>query len=197
MSQQSKVIGVVLAGGQARRMAGADKGLIVYQGAPLVSYAINALMPVVDQVIINANRHIDAYQQFALPVLSDGNDCFDGPLAGVLAVMLNCDSDVLVALPCDSPLVTAVHVRALVQARTRHQAEVAIAHDGQCLQPVFLAIKTDVHPRLHAYLATGGRKLSHFLTQLHYVTVDFSDTPELFININTLNQLAELEGGYA
>ncbi|MFZ2727577.1 MAG: molybdenum cofactor guanylyltransferase MobA [Methylococcaceae bacterium] len=193
MAMRGKVCGVVLAGGRAKRMAYQDKGLILYQNVPLVSYAISALSPVVDKVFINANRNIDSYAQLGLPVVSDANDCFEGPLAGVLAAMRYAQAELWLVLPCDSPLVTVAHVRTLLNAATADTIEVAIAHDGGQLQPVFMAIKSSVQKHLQDYLSAGGRKLTDFLIQLHYVTVDFSHSPELFTNINTLDQLAQLQ----
>jgi len=59
-----------------------DKGLVNFKGRPMVSYAIAALVPVVDCVLINANRNIDQYRQFGWPVISNQSDNIDGPLAG-------------------------------------------------------------------------------------------------------------------
>lgn len=193
MLLQKKVDGVVLAGGRAKRMAYEDKGLILYQDMPLISYALTALSVVVDKVLINANRNTDRYAQFGLPVISDANERFEGPLAGVLAAMTYSEAEILLVLPCDSPLVNAEHVRTLLMAASADEIEVAIAHDGEQLQPVFMAIKSSVQTRLQNYLASGERKLANFLTQLAYVTVDFSNSRELFTNINTPDELAQLK----
>jgi molybdopterin-guanine dinucleotide biosynthesis protein A len=189
--QHNKVSGVVLAGGRARRMAYADKGLVLYKGLPLVSYALQALALVVEDIVINANRNIETYSAMGFAVVSDSDAEFSGPLAGVLAAMRYCKAQVLLVLPCDSPLVTAQHLHTLLNSLG--QSEVAIAYDGQRLQPVFMAITTQLEQPLADYLAGGGRKLADFLMQRDYVLVDFSDSPELFINLNTPNELAELQ----
>ena len=122
MNSQTKVSGVILAGGLARRMNNQDKGLINYKGRPMVSYAIAALTSVADQSIINANRNREQYQAFGLPVVADQTDSFDGPLAGVLTAMIHTDADVLVVMPCDSPLIKAEHLQKLLATRAKNDA---------------------------------------------------------------------------
>ena len=193
MPNQTKVAGVILAGGLARRMNNQDKGLAHYKGRPLVSYAIAALTAVTDQIIINANRNREHYQEFGLPVVADQSDNFDGPLAGVLTAMIYTDADVLVVVPCDSPLIKAEHLQKLLAARAENAADVAVAFDGVRLHPVFLAIKTSLKTGLENYLASGQRKVGDWLEQQKTVKADFSNEPDIFININTLTELSVLE----
>jgi molybdopterin-guanine dinucleotide biosynthesis protein A len=195
MNSQTKVTGVILAGGLARRMNNQDKGLINFKGRPMISYAIAAMLPVVDQLIINANRNRERYRQFGLPVVADQTDTFDGPLAGVLTAMIHADADVLLVMPCDSPLVRAEHLRKLLSARAEQDADVAIAFDGERLHPVFMAIRTALKGSLEAYLSSGERKIGLWLEQLNRVKADFSDTPGIFTNINTMTELSALEAG--
>ena len=194
MSQRGRVVGVVLAGGRALRLGGVDKGLLVYAGQPLVSYACQALLAVTDTVVINANRNLALYAQLGFEVLPDADTSFCGPLAGVLAAMRQCKAELLLVLPCDLPLVTSQHVQRLLSTYIATGAEAVVAFDGQHLQPAVMAISTRVQGRLQAYLAAGERKLTHFLKQLTMVTVDFSATPAMFTNINTPEDLAWLVG---
>ncbi len=193
MPNQTTVAGVILAGGLARRMNNQDKGLVHYKGHPLVSYAIAALSDVTDQIIINANRNRENYQAFGLPVVADQTDNFDGPLAGVLTAMIYTDADVLVVVPCDSPLIKAEHLQKLLAVRAENSADVAVAFDGVRLHPVVLAIKTSLKTSLENYLASGQRKVGYWLEQQKTVKADFSNEPEIFININTLTELSALE----
>ena len=193
MNSQTKVTGVILAGGLARRMNNQDKGLVNFKGRPMISYAIAALSPMVDQLIINANRNMERYRQFGLPVVADQTDSFDGPLAGVLTAMIYANADVLVVMPCDSPLVTTEHLEKLLSTRAEQKADVAVAFDGERLHPVFLAIKSTLKNSLEAYLASGQRKIDLWLERQNMVKADFSDTPEIFMNINTMNELTALE----
>lgn len=193
MNSQTKVAGVILAGGRARRMNNQDKGLVCFKGHPMVSYAIAALAPVADCVFINANRNIEQYRQFGRPVISDQTDGFDGPLAGILTAMLHADADVLVVVPCDSPLIKTEHLQKLLLTRADHNADVAVAFDGIRLHPVFLAIKTTLQTSLQNYLASDQHKVAAWLEQQNLVQADFSAEPKIFSNINTMIELTELE----
>ncbi|TAK63094.1 molybdenum cofactor guanylyltransferase MobA [Methylobacter sp.] len=194
MNSQTKVAGVILAGGRARRMDSRDKGLVNFKGHPMISYAISAIAPVGDCVFINANRNIDQYRQFGWPVISDQTDSFDGPLAGILTAMIHADADVLVVMPCDSPLIKTEHLKKLLSTRLENNADVAVAFDGKMLHPVFCVIKTTLQTSLQDYLATGRRKVADWLIQQNLVQADFSNEPEIFSNINTMDELFELEG---
>ncbi len=193
MNNQTKVAGVILAGGRARRMNNKDKGLVIFNDRPMVSYAIAAMVPVVDCMFINANRNIDQYRQFGWPVISDQTDSFDGPLAGVLTAMIHADADVLAVLPCDSPLIKTQHLQKLLSVRAENNADVAVAFDGLSLHPVFCAVKTTLQSSLQDYLGGGRRKVASWLEQQNLVRVDFSLESEIFRNINTMAELSVLQ----
>lgn len=194
MDKQANVAGVILAGGRARRMNNQDKGLVSFKGRPMVSYAIDALTPITDCVIINANRNLDHYRQFGCPLISDQTDSFDGPLAGVLTAMLHTNAEILLVMPCDSPFIKSEHLQKLLLSRVENAADVAVAFDGIRMHPVFFAVKTTLHDSLQAYLAMGHRKVATWLEQQNLMQVDFSHQPEIFSNINTLAELVLLEG---
>ncbi len=193
MSNQTKVTGVILAGGLARRMNRQDKGLIKFRGEPLISYAISAISPLVESVIINANRNHERYQKFGCKVISDQTETFDGPLAGIYTAMTACQTEVLLVMPCDSPLIKTDHLEQILQAKEDAKADVAVAFDGQRLHPVFLALSVNLKDSLNEYLVGGERKIDKWLAQHHMVKADFSASPEIFANINTLEELSDLE----
>ena len=193
MNNQTKVTGVILAGGLARRMQNRDKGLVYFRDRPMVSYAINAIAPVCDQLIINANRNIDSYRNFGFPVIADQSENFDGPLAGILTAMIYAGQGLLLATPCDSPFLKARHLQKLLRVRAENDADVAVAFDGARLHPVFLAVKIELKDGLQRYLDSGQRKLETWLQQQKLVTADFSEEPELFINLNTMDELTDWE----
>ena len=193
MDNQTKVTGVILAGGLARRMGNQDKGWVDFKGQPLVSYALNAMIKVADQTIINANRNLADYQKLGFPVVSDQSDNFDGPLAGILAAMTLAKPGLLLVMPCDSPFFKASHLQKLLAARAENDADVAVAYDGKRLHPVFLALTTSLSHSLQTYLQSGQRKLETWLEQHNNVKADFSAEPDIFININSLAELNRLE----
>lgn len=193
MDEKIKVTGVVLAGGLARRMNKQDKGLIVYHNKPMVSYAVEAMAKVADAVFINANRHHTEYAQFGYEVISDQTDTFDGPLAGILSALIHAKTETVCVMPCDSPLITETHLQQLLTALTENDVEIAVAFDGERLHPVFLALKTSLQVSLENYLKAGDRKIDLWLQQHSLVKVDFSQNAEVFLNINTLEELEMLE----
>ncbi len=197
MSEQKKVTGVILAGGLARRMQQQDKGLILFNNRPMVSYAINAMAQVADEVLINANRSQQEYQQLGYPVFADETQDFSGPLAGIYTAMTKTRSPVILVMPCDSPLMKASHLQKLLDTLEARDADIAVAFDGERLQPVFLALKTSLKDSLKDYLAQGQRKIDRWLQQHKLVKVDFSDNKEVFKNINTPEDLKALEELYS
>jgi len=192
MNKQAKISGVILAGGLARRMNKQDKGLVDFNGQPMIRYALDAMLPVVDELLINANRSHEQYQAFGYPIIQDENSNFDGPLAGVYAGLNQCINEVLLVIPCDSPFITPEGLNELLLAREQHDAEVAVAFDGERLHPVFFAVKASLKESLKDYLALGERKIDRWIMQHDWVKVDFSAHPEFFENINTLEQLQAL-----
>ncbi len=192
MNEQSKVTGVILAGGLARRMNKQDKGLVLFNNKAMITYAIKAMEPVVDELFINANRNIEQYKQFSYPVISDARDDFAGPLAGVYAALMTCGNDVLLVIPCDSPFVTAESLRTLLAEHERRQADIAVAFDGERIHPVFMVIRSSLKTSLQLYLGQGERKIDRWFEQHKWVKVDFSANPEFFYNINTPKQLTDL-----
>jgi len=193
MNKQNKVTGVVLAGGLARRMNKQDKGLIDYHNRPMVSYAVDAMAQVASTVFINANRNISEYSRFGYQVISDQTDNFDGPLAGMLSAMDHANTDILCVMPCDSPLIRAEHLTKLIDALTENNADIAVAFDGERIHPVFLALKTSLQASLKQYLEQGDRKIDLWLEKHNLIKVDFSQTADVFLNINTLSELNLLE----
>ncbi|OAH99937.1 molybdenum cofactor guanylyltransferase MobA [Methylomonas methanica] len=197
MSGQNKVSGVVLAGGMARRMQEQDKGLMLCNNRPLISYALAAMAPLVDDLLISANRHQDRYRQFHYPVISDAEPIFDGPLAGILAAMQTAQHRILLVAPCDSPLVASIHLQRLVDALISQDADIAVAFDGERLHPVFAALKTRLQTDLQDYLRSGERKLQTWFHRHSLLQVDYSDSPHIFVNINTPAELLTVEQSLA
>ena len=97
------VTGLVLAGGQARRMAGEDKGLVSLGNRPMLSWVLERFAPQVDEVLISANRNLDRYAEFGRQVVTDEMTGFLGPLAGLAAGLATSRTPWLVMVPCDSP----------------------------------------------------------------------------------------------
>ena len=183
--QPTEITAVILAGGRGRRMGGKDKGLIKINGLPLIEHVVSAVAPQVGQLFINANRNIEEYRHYGFPVVSDTMADYQGPLAGFASNMAVAETDYIVTIPCDSPLLPADLVQRLVGALQNADAELAVAHDGKRLQPVFALIKVSLLPSLQEFLQRGDRKIDLWYAEHKMAKADFSDVPETFLNINT------------
>lgn len=192
MNKQVKISGVVLAGGLARRMNQKDKGLVNFNQQAMITYALDAMKPVVDELWVNANRSIEEYQTLGHPIIQDKGKDFLGPLAGVFAALDICQHDTLLVMPCDSPFMTTEGLQALIDAYQNCAADIVVAFDGQRIHPVFMVLNCTLKESLKVYLKQGERKIDRWFEQHEWSKVDFSANPEFFLNINTLNQLSEL-----
>ena len=169
-----------------------DKGLVQLRQRPLVDYAVTALAPLVDELLISANRNQSLYQAMGYTVISDASDNFDGPLAGILAALQVAQQPLLLVMPCDAPLVTTAVLQRLLWAMD-DGVDAVVVNDGQRLQPVFLLLRTALQPSLQAYLQAGQRKLQTWLFQQRWQAVDCADVADCFVNVNTVEGLAALE----
>ena len=191
---RDEITAVVLAGGKARRMGGEDKGLVEVAGRPMVAHTIDALRPQTAEVIVNANRNAGAYRAITgCRVIADTMGDFAGPLAGMASALEASTTRLLLTAPCDSPLVTGELGPRLHAAMIRDGAEIAVAHDGERMQPVFALLTRDLLPDLLAFLAAGERKIDTWYATRHAVTADFSDILDTFLNVNTPQERDRLE----
>lgn len=175
-------------------MGGEDKGLVTVAGRPMVAHTIDALRPQGAEVIVNANRNADAYRAATgCRVIADTIGGFAGPLAGMASALETSGTRLLLTAPCDSPLVTEDLGPRLHAAMTRHGAEIAVAHDGERMQPVFALIGRALLCDLLAFLAAGERKIDAWYATRHAVTADFSDILDTFLNVNTPQDRDRLE----
>ena len=184
MIDKSNITAVILAGGKGRRLAGQDKGLLEYRGKPLIQTVIDKIAPQVDHIIINANRNQKDYAEFGCPVISDNLSDFQGPLAGFAIALQSCNTDYILTLPCDGPNLCNDYVTRLINA-TKNKNTIVVAHDGEHLQAVHALIPISYLDNLLAFLNNGEREVKKWYAQNKIITVDFSDKPDAFFNINT------------
>jgi molybdenum cofactor guanylyltransferase len=185
MTEASNITAVILAGGRGSRMSGADKGLIELNGKPLVAHILEQISPQVGSVLINANRNQEIYQQYSYPVIHDELADYQGPLAGFASGMQHARTSHILTLPCDGPEVAADMVQRMISALKQDNAELAVAHDGTRLQPVHALLPVSLLQSLQAFLDNGDRKIDLWYLQHKMALVDFSDTEQMFRNINT------------
>jgi molybdenum cofactor guanylyltransferase len=183
------VSGIVLAGGQGRRMGGVDKGLVALHGRPMVAWVTERLAPQVDEIVINANQNLEAYGRFGHRVVADEVGGFAGPLAGLHAGLSEVSHGLAVTVPCDSPFLPLDLVARLHQALGAN--DLAVAKTGDQPHPVFSLVRRSVRDHLANFLSSGGRKIDAWYATLKVVEVAFDDEAEAFRNINTREELKD------
>ncbi|MEP1538635.1 MAG: molybdenum cofactor guanylyltransferase MobA [Paracoccaceae bacterium] len=195
-------VGVVLAGGQATRMGGGDKGLRLLGGQTILDRVIERLSPQVSDLALNANGDAARFSGLGLPVLADSIEGFVGPLAGVLAGLdwaAQIGAETLVTAAADTPffpcdLVPQFQLAAegmkhpLVLAGTRSPEGRMYRHPTFGVWPV--ALRDD----LRASLNDGLRKVVMWTDKHEGRIAEFAGSdPDPFFNVNTPEDLAAAE----
>lgn len=200
MIAKQDVVGVLLAGGQARRMGGGDKCLKLIGDKPILSHIIDRLSSQVSTLVLNANGDTTRFAEFNLPVQADSIDGFAGPLAGVLTGMdwarenaPRCDW--ILSVPTDAPFLPVDlgdRLRAAINTENSHMARAASggrAHPVVGLWPV--ALRDDLHA---AMTKEDIRKVDRWTARFSVSDVDFSTTPiDPFFNANSPEDIAKAE----
>jgi len=189
MQSPTPISWVILAGGQATRMGGKDKGLVELNGTPLIELVQNKLAAQTQSIVINANRNSEYYQKYA-PVICDQFTGYPGPLGGIHAGLLHASTDWVGFVPCDSPLISDDLVARFERA-IKPELDILVAHDGDHLQPVFTLFHKRVLDKLEAFLQRGDRKIILLYDECHTQYVDFSHDKSCFINLNTPQELEQ------
>jgi len=185
------LLGVLLAGGLARRMGGGDKCRQTLNGTSLLARSIERASPQVDCLILNANGKHERFNDVQLPLVPDSVDGFLGPLAGVLSAMEwaqqhQKDTQWLLSFATDTPFFPEDLGTRLLDAAQRENALIAVAKSDGWLQPVFALWHISLAAKLRDALVNEGvRKIDRWMEQHPMTSVDFTKTgQDLFFNIN-------------
>jgi molybdenum cofactor guanylyltransferase len=186
-----KVVGLLLAGGQSRRMGGGDKALRMLGNVTLLDRVIERLRPQVDALVLNANGEPARFARFALPVVPDSIPGFAGPLAGVLAgldwaVAERPDCCYVVSVATDAPFLPADLVARLAEGLREAGADLACAASGARTHPVFGLWPVRLRENLRRALVDQEiRKVDLFTARYQLATVSFPEAPvDPFFNAN-------------
>jgi molybdopterin-guanine dinucleotide biosynthesis protein A len=191
------VIGVVLAGGLARRMGGGDKGLHLLGDRPLLAHVLDRLRPQVTKLVVNANGDPSRFAEFACPVVADSIADHPGPLAGILAglewaVRQQPAIDWVVTVAGDCPFLPLDLVRELTAGRMTPATKAVIIRASGRLQPVFglwsVALRSDLR---QAIAIDGMRRVEDWAGRCGAIIRDYPERePDPFFNVNTPEDLA-------
>lgn len=177
---------LLLAGGRGQRMGGADKGLLEWQGRPLIAWLHDQVRPLTDDLIISCNRNAERYAAFADRLVQDDDNDFQGPLAGIRAGLRAAQHAHLLVLPCDAPRLD----RALLLSLLEHAGERAVVlRRGEYYEPLFSLIPRARLADLELAWLHGERSPQRWLRYLTPLTIECAlDDPRL-ANFNTPNTL--------
>ena len=193
-------LGVLLAGGLARRMGGGDKPMKTIGGRTILERVIARLAPQCDGLILNANGDPARFAAFGLPVIADTVEGFAGPLAGILtaldwAAAYRPDVEWVLSAATDCPFLPRDLVARLQHARISEGAQLAVAASGEQIHPVIgiwsVALRGELR---HALVVEDMRKIDRWTARYKLATVTWPDKPiDPFFNANTIEDVAEAE----
>jgi len=196
------IAGIILAGGQSRRMGGGDKTLLALGGRSLLDHVVKRLVPQVGPLALSANGDPARFAGFGLPVLADTVEGYAGPLAGILTgiewASIACDAVVTVA--GDTPFFPKSMVERLAAAAATKRGAIAVASSGGRRHPTFALWPLGLHDALRRFLVDeDNRRVSTFIDRHDVVEVEFpmlasgEQQIDPFFNINTPDDLAIAE----
>ncbi len=193
-------LGLILAGGLARRMGGGDKPMREIVGRTMLDHVIERLSGQCDGLILNANGDPTRFAAFRLPVVADTIDGYPGPLAGMLAALEWAAQNRplirwVLSAPGDCPFLPRDLVERLQQARQNEDAQLAVAASGGRSHPVIGLWSVELrHDLRRALVDEDLRKVSAWTARYRTAVVDWPILPiDPFFNANTAEDLSEAE----
>ena len=186
-------LGVILAGGQATRMGGGDKGLLPLGDITILDHVIARLEPQVADIALNANGDPGRFTQLGLPVISDTIEGFAGPLSGVLAGLdwaAQNGATHIVTAAADTPFFPCDLVPQLMLAAENASTDIALAQTADGRHPTFglwpVALRDDLRNALN-----GGLRKVVLWTDKHGATTARFPDDTAFFNVNTPDDIAK------
>lgn len=184
---------LVLCGGSGSRLGGVDKPLQPLADRPLIERVLERLAPQVMDIAISANRHVEQYAGYGLPVIGDGRWADCGPLAGLAAGLEAANTDDVLCVPGDAPLLPDDLLARLDAARTQRRADLAYAEDRAGPQPLCCLVPRTLLGDLVAYLDAGGRTPRDWFARHAAVATPFPEWPLWAWSANTPDEWLNAE----
>lgn len=186
---------LLLAGGRGQRMGGRDKGLLEWQGRPLIAHLHALTRPLTDDLIISCNRNAEHYAPYADRLVADAEEDFPGPLAGILAGLAAARHPHLLVLPCDAPRADLALIEA-IRTLARHQPDRAVLiRRGEQWEPLFCLLPKTFLPPLQQVWQAGERSPRRALLSLSILALPCAEHDPRLANLNTPELLAETPPG--
>ena len=200
MFNDTRVCGVILAGGRSRRMGGGDKTLKNLGGVSLLERVISMAKPQVDQLVINANGDTTRFSQFGITVINDVIDGFPGPLAGVLTGMEWAQKNKphcnwIASFACDAPFAPPDLVKRFLNNVSKEKGAMACAVSGGREHPVFGLWPVSLAGNLRrAIVEEKIHKVNFWTARFSLARVEWKTNPiDPFFNVNRKQDLKQAE----
>jgi len=185
MVDKKNITGIILSGGKSSRM-GKDKGFLTFNGKSFIQHSIDALKPVVTEIIIVSDNK--KYDVFGLKRIEDAIENA-GPLAGIYSGLKYSNTDYNLVLSCDIPLINTTILQKLVDAVDDDSEIIQIESQGKTMPLIALYKKQCEHTFLKL-LTDGERRLQFAVNQCQVKHVILNENESEFVqNINTPEQL--------
>jgi len=189
--QKHEISIAILAGGKSSRMKGNDKGLMEFNSRSVLSRIIGLANEYSSDVFVIANNNIDSYRLIHEPVYSDILDDFQGPLSGIYTALNKSKNKKVIVLPCDGPFIKTEYFQRLISYDRKERIQVV--KTGNRLQPVYALIDSYLEDNLKVFLLSGERKIDKWYTACKFDEILFNENDEMFININSEDDVKDNE----
>lgn len=173
---------LLLSGGRGQRMGGRDKGLLEWQGRPLIAWMHERVRPLTDDLIISCNRNAEQYVAWADRLVQDDSPGYPGPLAGIRAGLAVARHEQMLVLPCDAPRVDDALIDSLLRAACDRPV---MLRQGDFWEPLFCVLPRALLPMLEAGWQAGERSPQRILSRLDPVAVACPEGDPRLANLNT------------
>ena len=197
MTNSPRVVGVILAGGLARRMGGGDKPMRLIEGRTILDHVMSRFSPQCDELLLNANGDPARFAHFGLPVVADSVADYPGPLAGVLAALdwaakRRPETRWVASVAGDCPFLPRDLVARFQAVEAQSDAWLVVAQSGAQRHPVAGLWRVDLRDELREALLSGVRKIEHWTGRYPIAVAAWAAEPvDPFFNVNTAEDLDE------
>ncbi|MDM8190789.1 molybdenum cofactor guanylyltransferase MobA [Pseudomonas koreensis] len=176
---------LLLAGGRGQRMGGQDKGLIEWQGEPLIAHLQRKVRPLTDDLIISCNRNRERYAAFADQLVMDDEGDFPGPLAGIRAGLKAARHAHLLVSPCDVPRIDKALLEDMLTTANQQREKPLMLRHGEHWEPLLCVIPVALLPAFEAAWNAGERSPGRVMRSLDAVALQCPDNDPRLANLNT------------
>ncbi|WP_248743801.1 MULTISPECIES: molybdenum cofactor guanylyltransferase MobA [unclassified Pseudomonas] len=176
---------LLLAGGRGQRMGGQDKGLIEWHGEPLIAHLQRKVRPLTDDLIISCNRNRERYAPFADQLVTDDQEDFPGPLAGIRAGLRAARHSHLLVLPCDVPRIDLPLLQSMRETASLNPENPLMLRHDEHWEPLLCVIPVALLPAFEEAWHEGERSPGRLMRSLGAQALICPDNDPRLANLNT------------